>query len=109
MTQFLLRYTYSKNQLQPLFLPFSYRLEWLRLPFSRAVIGPGGRSALLEDVFHPHANVLFALRVREDVESLVVESLEDGIGDLPRRHPRPYQLAEGFPPFCRGRAWRLRR
>ncbi len=70
-------------------------------PGEPAVSWPGrGRTTFLEDVFHPRANGLFPFRVREDVEAILLESREDGIGDLHRRHPSGHQPADGFPPRC---------
>jgi hypothetical protein len=48
-------------------------------------------------------------RVREDVELVLAECAEDGIGDLHRRHSSRHQLAEGFPPCSGYRTERLRR
>ena len=67
------------------------------------------RITFLEYVFHPRANSLFPFRVREDVELVLAECPEDGIGDLHRRHSSRHQLAEGFPPCSGYRTERLRR
>jgi hypothetical protein len=74
-----------------------------------AVMAWRGRVTSLEYVFHSRANVLLTFRVREDVELVLPKSIEDGIGDLHRRHPSQHQLAEGFPPCCRCRTEWLRR
>src|SRR5262249_43988738 len=58
-----------------------------------------GRVTFPGYVFHPRADDLLALRVCEDVEPVVPQGREDAIGDLPGRHPRLHQLAEGFPPL----------
>jgi hypothetical protein len=68
-----------------------------------------GRTSSLDDVFHPRANGLFPFRVREDVELVLPESIEDGIGDFPGRHPDLHQLTEGFPTCLGCTVGRLRR
>src|SRR5262245_18229517 len=67
------------------------------------------RNSLSEDVFHSRVNSFFSVRVRQNVELALANCFEDGGGDLGRRHPRLYELAQRFEPCFGYRIHWLRR